>query len=435
MSSYPSTHPLDTDLLDFVEGALDDAAGRAVETHLAGCLLCRIKRQRLTGVAPIELADIRDLTVPGFGSIEIEDAPGTAAQRGELWLTASDEATMVLVRTIRDNDYGVVVVPVTLDVEVADSGALILDTPASPLGVPIAIYDRLPVSLPPSALSGRVRPIRSEVDLLSLVAGDPGITRGSPLEGATDPRLEVRQYLSDRLVTLDSYEADDGGDDQRPIDIDDRLSVLRDEIILRRGPSCEVEELGPLPSLPQTPQTWSGFASIKDFNIRIIVIYTPGGLNDERDYVCAQALLTRLDSSALTVCNLHADSVDLFDAPTLFHAFELPDGARTSKPLISGLTLADTIAKFLDQKRFMISAIGTSGQHATRVDVQEILAEQVAGAVDATLGRASRLGLEKREGYMALAGVSDGLTDVLKTALEIDFDPQSIVALVEGEDP
>lgn len=138
---------------------------------------------------------------------------------------------------------------------------------------------------------------------------------------------------------------------------------------------------------------------------------------------------------ALVVCNGHADSSDLFDAPTLFHAFELPDGARASEPLIAGLSLVDTIAKFLEQKRVMISAISTTGQHAARVDVQEILAEQVAGAVDATVGRASRLGAEKQAGYKALRGLGKDLTEVLKIALEVDFDPQSIVALVEGEDP
>jgi len=435
MYSYPASHPLDTDLLDFVEDALDDAANRDVETHLAICLLCRIKRQRLTGVAPIELTDVRNVRVPEFGAIEIEDAPGTAARPGELWLTASDEATMVLVRTVRDNDYGVVVVPVTLDVEVADGGALILDTSASPLAVPVAIYDRLAVSLPSSALSGRVMPPRSDVDLLSLVAGKPVVSRGSPLEGPADPRLEVRQYLSDRLVALDSYETDDDSDGPPPNDPDGRLAALRNGIVLRRGPSCEAEELGSLPSLPDTPPAWRGFACLKEFTLRIIVIDTPGGLNDERDYVCAQALLTRLDGSALVVCNWHSDSADLFDAPTLFRAFELPDGVRTSEPLISGLSLIDTIAKFLEQKRVMISVIGTSGPHAARVDVQQILAEQVAGAIDANIGRASRLGQEKRAGYMALAGLSGGLTEVLKTALEIDFDPQSIVALVEGEDP
>ena len=82
-----------------------------------------------------------------------------------------------------------------------------------------------------------------------------------------------------------------------------------------------------LPSLPETPETWSGFACVKEFTLRIIVIDTPGGLNDEHDYGCAQALLTRLDGSALVVCNSHSDSVDLFDPPTLFHAFELPDGS------------------------------------------------------------------------------------------------------------
>ncbi len=434
MYSYPASHPLDTDLLDFVEGTLDDAASDVVETHLANCLLCRIKRQRLTGVAPIALADVRDLTIPGFGSIEVEEAPGIAARRGELWLTASDEATMVLVRTVRDNDYGVVVVPVTLDVEVADSGALVLDTSASPLAVPIAIYDRLPVSLPSSALSGRVMPLRSGVDLLSLVAGEPGVSRGSPLEGSADPRLEVRQYLSDRLVALDSYETDDGSDGLPPNDSDSRLAALRDGIVLRRGPSCEAEKLGSLPGLPETPGAWRGFACIKEFTLRIIVIDTPGGFNDERDYRCAQVLLTRLDGSALVVCNLHSDSADLFDAPTLFHAFELPDGVRATEPLISGFSLVDTVAKFLELKRVMMSAIGTSAQHAARVDVQEILAEQVAGAVEATVGRASRLGAEKQAGYLALEGLGKGLTEVLKTALEADFDPQSIVKILEGED-
>ena len=55
MYSYPASHPLDTDLLDFVEGGLDDAARSAVDSHLANCPLCRIKLQRLTGVAPMEL--------------------------------------------------------------------------------------------------------------------------------------------------------------------------------------------------------------------------------------------------------------------------------------------------------------------------------------------------------------------------------------------
>jgi hypothetical protein len=435
MYSYPGSHPLDTDLLDFVEEVLNEAASHAIERHLASCLLCRIKRQRLTGVAPIELTDVRNLSSPEFGAIEIVEAPGTAARRGELWLSASDDASMVLVRTVRDNDYGIVVVPVTLDVEVADSGALILDTSASPLAIPIAVYDRLAVSLPSSALSGRVMPLRSDVDLLTLTAGQPGVSRGSALEGPADPRLEVRQYLSDRLVALESYETDPGSHDPPSSDADNRRSDLQDELILRRGSGCQVEELGLLPSLPQTPQTWSGFACVKDFIVRIIVIDTPSGLNDERDYVCAQALLTRLDGSALVVCRWQSDSADLFDPPTLFHAIELPDGKRATKPFISGLSLVDTIAKFLEQKRSVISAIAPSGSHAVRVDVQEILAEEVAGAVEATLGRASRLGQEKRAGYMALAGKVDGLTEVLKTALEIDFDPQSILVLLEGEDP
>lgn len=434
MYLHSAPHPLDTDLLDLVEGALDITAARAIEAHLAGCVLCRIKRQRMTGMAPIALRDVRDLAIPGFGTIEIEDAPGAAAQQGELWLTASDEATMVLVRSVRSNDYGVVVVPVTLDIEVADSGTLILEESVSPIGVPLVIYDHLVVSLPSAALSGRIIPVHSDFDLLALVAGDPGVSRGSALEGPADPRLEVRQYLSDRLVALDPYEPEDAGDDPLLVDGQRRLVELREAVVFRCGPSCEVEKLATLPGLAQTPQTWSGVAWIREARVRVVVIDTPAGLNDDSDYVCAQALLTRLDGSGLAVCNSLSDFVDLYDAPTLFQAFVLPDCKRTTEPLISGVSLVDAVAKFLEQRRIMVPATSTAGRHAVRVDARDVLAEQVTEAVEANIRRASRFGPDKREGYMALGGLGDGLKEVLKGALEANFDPQSIVALADGDD-
>lgn len=434
MSHRASTHPLDTDLLDFAEGLLDPAARELIEAHLNGCLLCRIKRQRLTGAPPIDFADVRELTVPGFGKIEVEEASGIDARPGELWLTASDEATMVLVRSVRNNESGLVVVPVTLDVEVGDSGTLILDQPESPLGVPLVIYERLLVSLPSTALSGRVVPVRTAIDLLALGDGDTGVSRGSALEGPADPRLEIRQYLSDRLVALDPYQSEEDFGDEPSVGPDARLAALRDELTFRRGSGCEVEDLASLPLLAVTPDGWAGIARIKDFTVRVLVIDTPAGLNDAADFLSAQVLLTRLDGSALAVCTALTDTADLYDAPTLFGAFELPAGRRAAAPLISGLSLPDTVAKFLEQKRVMLSAIGPSEHRAAPIDVQQVLADEVAGAVAATVKRATRLGPDKKQGYSELAGLSESLVEVLRAAFEANFDPHCVSELAEDDD-
>lgn len=217
MSHDASTHPLGSDLLDFVEGAGGDAESRSIAEHLAGCVLCRIKRQRLTNVPPVELTDGQDIALPTFTPIRSERLDGSEAARGDLWTTMGEDTAIVLIRTVREQDWGVVVVPVILDVEVADSGALVLDETASPLRTPIAIYERMTISLPLSALAARVVPVRAGIDLWTIAAGDPGVTRGSGLQGATDPRVELRQYLADRLVALDRHEADDASDDSEDV--------------------------------------------------------------------------------------------------------------------------------------------------------------------------------------------------------------------------
>ena len=48
-------HPLDIELADLVDGALDQARAAEVEAHLAGCLLCRVKCQRLRAAPPLGL--------------------------------------------------------------------------------------------------------------------------------------------------------------------------------------------------------------------------------------------------------------------------------------------------------------------------------------------------------------------------------------------
>ena len=209
------------------------------------------------------------MEAPAFDPIEVEDADPSAVGPGELWLTAADDAAMVLVTEVRPTGRSVTVVPVVLDIEIADRGTLVLDQTTSPLAVPIAIYDDMPISLPMAALRGRVAPVRAGVDLLALSEADPGVSRGTPLEGPTDPRHEVRQSITEQLIPAEPR--------SEQAVFDERFEELRRAFFGR-----DDAVVHPLHLPGDVPSTWEGIAQIESFDQRVLVLVIDGGLPEDR---------------------------------------------------------------------------------------------------------------------------------------------------------
>lgn len=434
MSIRPaSAHPLDTDLLDFVEGVADRAVASNIEAHLAGCVVCRIKRQRLSGAPPMDFVDPTTVVSPTFERLTTEDEVPENAKPGQLWLTTGEEPALVLVRSVRQSGDGVVVVPVALDLEVADDAVRVLDGSASPLPVPIAIWDTLVVSLPVTALAERVA-TRGDVDVSDVGATGPGVSRGTALEGPADPRHEVRQYLLDRLTALETYDDEDPTDSADELSPTRRFETVKNEFEWRR-PWCDVQRLGPLPVHPDIAESWVGICRIVDFTTHVAVVQTNSRLSTARDFDQAQALFVRLNVSALAVCTASTDVADIYDPPSLFGAIELPEGTRSAGPLISGLSLVDALDKYLGQKQVLLSTIAGPTQHAPTIDVAAVLGSAVEAAVDQTAGRAPRLRDEKRSGYEQLTPWKQQLARTLRRALEPDFDPAVIERLIDEGKP
>ncbi|HEX9992466.1 MAG TPA: hypothetical protein VGB14_06025 [Acidimicrobiales bacterium] len=431
MTTRPdSAHPLDADLLDYVEGVAERASADAIEAHLRGCVVCRIKRQRLTGVPPMHFVDPSTVVVPNFTPLATEAVSADDAQPGELWLTTGEEAAIVLVRSIQRSGDGVVVVPVAFDIEVADEGTLVLDETASPLSVPLAIWVTLLVSLPSTALAERLV-TSSDVNLVGIEPDGEHIWRGTPLEGPTDPRHEVRQHLVDRLAALDSYD-DEPEDDDSESTSDSLCATVRTELSWRR-PWCDVQRLTSLPVPDELAETWIGVCRVTDFTTQVAVVRMPERLSTQRDVDHAQALLVRLNASSLAICISPGDSVDLYDAPSLFGATYLPAGDRSSGPLLTGFSLVDTLDKYLEQKRLPLSVIAGPAHLAPYVDVRAVLASAVDTSANDAISRASRFGEDKRAGYRQLGALKAKLAGTLHRALEPDFDPAVIEALLEED--
>lgn len=430
MANPRAPHPLDVDLVDFIDGSLDAADSRIVEEHLAACLACRIKRQRISQTPPIALVDLGRAEAPMFDLLEVEEADPAEARVGELWLTAADDAAMVLITKVRPNGWGVVVVPVVLDTETADSGALVLDETVSPLPVPIAVYDGMLNSLPTSALRGRIVPSRSDVNLLQLTESDPGVSRGSPLEGPADPRHEVRQFINDSVVSVDPPTAEPALRAPiriiQPMDqatVDARFRELQRALYDLADTRVEPLYL----SLPDmVPSGWEGIAQVSAFNQRVLLLFVEGGLPDDRGP--ARALCDRLNGSALAI---HADitspRVDVYSRLELSTNHSVESGDLITEPVMTGPVtevLANYLRTMVDIPRVRRSSIARVGS----VDPKEILRAQVDVALEMQVAAGRKAHIEpKILGFTSVEGIGPRLAEALRGAFTDRFDPAALL--------
>lgn len=436
MSQPASTHPLGCDLLDFVEGSLGEVQSRSIDEHLVACVLCRIKRQRLENIPPIDLTGIDAVRLPAFTPIRTEPLDGSSAVRGDLWTTASDDTAIVLIRSVRENNWGVVVVPVILDVEVADSGALVLDETASPLATPIAIYERMMISLPLTALAARVVPARTGIDLWSLAAGDPGVTRGSGLQGATDPRIELRQYLSDRLVALDPHVSGNEADDSKRGSVAPSRQQTDDDEIFEEltrglyGRSTVAEQIR-LERHESVPPAWRGIARVHKFDRAVLFIDTANGLED-KDRSFAVSLCDEFRGSAVAVmAGADPERTDIYPRSHLVGEMNIDSGDLVTGPLITG-QMVEVITLYLDYLTEIPDAEVGAAESKHLVDPKEILASKVAEALDQQVAAGGSATIpSKKIGYQSVAGDAEALTEIVQRAFSGELDLQAIKDLPE----
>lgn len=434
MAPHTSAHPLDTDIFDLIEGSLDAASAKLIEAHLEQCLLCRIKRQRLSDAPPIDFADVAGLMVPEYSRIDVQDAFGVEANRGELWLTVGDEAVMVLVRSVRTAPAtGLVVVPVTFDVEAADDETIVLDEAFSPVDAPLAIYEQLTVSIPASALASRISLVR-DVDLLALDAGQPGVTRGSAIDGPTDPRLEFRQYLTDLLTSLDPIVTDQSDEQPSPVSISAVFAEMVEHLEFNRGTATYVDPLE-LQGVG-VPAGWTGVAVIDELMVRVVVIDTPSGLTDDVERQAAEEIFTKWHASALAVCTTWiSEMAEMYDYAGLVGRIALDSGLRSSGPLFM-LPVNDAVSKFLDQRTSVPTTPGRSAARGAPVDAHAILNQQVAGALASVVARGQSATIKSKSAGLTAVGTSlDALAEVLQQAFTEGFDVQSVVDVANEVSP
>lgn len=397
-----TSHPLDVDLADLVDGVLGAARAAGVEAHLDACLLCRLKRRRLEG-APAPASVLAPSAAPAFDVPAFERDGEPAAN--DLWLAGADDRLLVLVLGVAGDQ--ITAAPVTLDVEAADDETVIVEQ--SPFRTAVAVHPALATAIPLSALTARVGALT--------LAGD----RGTAIAGPSDPRLELRQHLADRLAAFaDPPPA--GAGDAPPLRPEQVRSTLIADLRSMRGRACAARALDGWGDLVLAEQRgWTPLVTVDEVGVVLVVFDTPHGLEDELDFDAARSVLTRLNASALVVLTGElSELADVFDAAALHAGIDMPSGAHSPpRPLISGLVPLDAIAKYLDQHSGARAMSAPTRSPVARVEVADVLREAAAAAAADAARQGARFKIApKRRGYESLAGAEEAIAAALARAFE-----------------
>jgi hypothetical protein len=408
-----TSHPLDVDLADLVDGVLDAARAADVEAHLDGCVLCRLKRRRLEG-APAPGRGSSALPAPAFDVAVFE--PGGTPAVDDLWVAGENDRLLVLVVGVAGDR--ITAAPVTFDVEAADDETVVVEQ--SPFRTPMAVHPALALEIPRAALTAKV-------GVLTLAGA-----AGTPIAGPSDPRLEARQHLADRLATF-ADPPDAGAADAPPPRPEQLRSSLIADLRSMRGRACAARALDGWGDLVLAEQRdWTPLVTVDEVGVVLVAFDTPHGLEDELDFDAARSVLTRLNASALVVLTGElSELADVFDAAALHAGIDMPSGAHNPpRPLISGLVPFDAIAKFLDQHSGARAMTAPTRSPLALVDVADVLRDAAAAAVADVARQGARFKIApKRRGYESLAGAEDTIAGALATAFEGGSVVEALLAL------
>ncbi len=242
--SGPDWHPTATALA---------AAGRTprVEAHLASCLRCRAHalrlaaegRQRVTKAAVASLLPDSPVLPEAIFDAARDTTPHDRPKpaEGELWRARNRDdarpgAMAVLVWVRRMFDTTAAVLPVVLDVEMADDESLLLEADDSPLGVRAAVLTGVDTEILAENLTTRIGPLPIAEGVAAVRQAARGkavlpehVRTGPPIVRDDDQKLEFRQAVGETVAALGpvlSDEPDEPQDDHDPLALMDALRDL-----------------------------------------------------------------------------------------------------------------------------------------------------------------------------------------------------------------
>ena len=205
MPSLADDDLLHDELLEYALGESDPASAAAAEAHLADCLFCRVRLNR------IKINDPR-LEPPAFAvsappvseeALKILAAhPPARIESDQVWYARGEHAQLMVWVSHEPIGFDAVMAhPVTTNIDAVGPSALIVDLPK--IG-PVAVSSPIIGLVPKSKLVAHLGDLDIASDLQRIYKGDRSdLETGRPITDPNDERHEFDQFLIDQLADLD----------------------------------------------------------------------------------------------------------------------------------------------------------------------------------------------------------------------------------------
>jgi hypothetical protein len=352
--------------------------------------------QRLVKATTPMLAVVADLVAP---------TPDREPQTNEIWRVGRNEAVLVWVRQVFDDGVADVV-PLVLDVALADQHSIIVRADATPLATETVAMVALRSHVHFEVFINRVGEldIRREVDEVMAAVQEgrrpSGVPVGPPIDDDRDQRLEYRQAIRDLLdelapsawsaasdiVAADRYEPFGGANtDQNDADIDSLRASLNERmsgIQFALGPGNSVPVDHAVNATHVATIAYLGATTV----LVTLNIETEDAYPDVGRLVAACRILqaSEPDANAVAVAVPRGDwPTQFFPSSHLRPAYQSPGGGWTGPaPAEVGLGLVDTLAKYLQGTGSPWEVIDSSDRRLERNDLHQVAARHAAGSLE-----------------------------------------------------
>lgn len=408
--------------------------------HVSDCLACRVRLSRLRETAEPAPAGEGTFQRIMAASTPLPDviadlvAAGTneQPQPHQVWRIGRDEALLAWVRRVFDDVAEVV--PLVLDVELADQHSVLIGADATPVATEMAALVALRTHVHVGAFLNRIGEldINSEVvEVLTAVKEGrrpSGIPVGPPIEDDDDQRLEYRQALRDLLAPLSPSAWLDDETDAEPSSheaVADKptqstggeLASIKEELSERlRG--IRVADSSPLTVAVGSCAHATRILNVAYLDATVVVVRLDVDVDDAAEpdntslaKACESFLECEPGADAVAVAVSHEGwPTRLFPSSHLRTAHQLPLGVIAGpEPSLTNLGLVDTLCKYFDGNSRAWDLLDEPAHSKIgAVSIRQVAFGHAASSIDRVTNEGKRaLQPAKKAAYQSLPGDLD----------------------------
>jgi hypothetical protein len=404
-----NVHPSSSELLAALHEP--DRAASTLE-HLDECLACRVRLSRIRHASAPSTASADSIQriaeastlLPEVLADVVSGGKGGEPQPNEIWRIGRSEALLVWVRRVFEDGVADVI-PVVLDVELADQESVVIGPDATRLATETAAMVSLRTHVHTGAFLNRVGILDIGKDVTEVMTAvlegrrPSGVRVGPPIDDDDDQRLEYRQALRDLLAELSpsawlgtqadpeaSSEptASEATANRSPRDIDVIKADLNDRLW---GVQCR--DLAPHTVMVDAAVRAISVLKVVYLDTAVLVATLHGGSltvfpeTEALAAACRKMTLIETDADAVAIAipGGHWQAL-LFTTAHMRSAFELPGGAYTGPTAtLEGHGLVDTLCKHLDGAVTAWEVAERSSNRIGRTDLHQIAARHAGASI------------------------------------------------------